>query len=208
MIIFFSYNLAALRTFLCVHTPVCHTLFTMILSSYHQFIWKSLQSSILYCHHKNTVQPLWKGQEFLTKIGKFGPFPYIILYKSCLFYPSCQATSFERPPSWVAFIEGFHCIHVFEVLSPQFCRYLVTLFDDNNSTSTVISHRTSIASVLRYWMILPQIRMSGSFSEEYNWRDLYKAKPCHNGICILFCWLCYVRHLHLEGTIHLIQFLI
>ena len=60
----------------------------------------------------NTVKPLWKGQECLTKVAKFCPFPCTILYKSCLFYPSWQATSFERPPSWVAFIEGFHCIPI------------------------------------------------------------------------------------------------
>ena len=60
--------------------------------------------------YEHTVEPLWKRQECLTKVAKFGPFPYNILYKSCLFYPSWQATSFERPPSWVAFIEGFHCI--------------------------------------------------------------------------------------------------
>ena len=57
----------------------------------------------------NTVEPLWKGQECLTKVAKLGPFPCTILYKSYLFYPSWQATSFERPASWVAFIEGFHC---------------------------------------------------------------------------------------------------
>ena len=51
-----------------------------------------------------TVEPLWKGQECLTK---FGPFPCTILYKSCLFYPSWQATSFERPP-----LEELHCIHI------------------------------------------------------------------------------------------------
>ena len=32
----------------------------------------------------NTVEPLWKGQEYLTKVAKFGLFPYTILYKSCL----------------------------------------------------------------------------------------------------------------------------
>ena len=63
-----------------------------------------------YCY---TVEPLWKGQESLTKVAKFGPFLCTILYKSCLFYPSWQATSFERPPSWVTFIEGFHCIYMF-----------------------------------------------------------------------------------------------
>ena len=58
----------------------------------------------------STVEPLWKGQECLTKVTNFGPFSCTILYKSCLFYPSWQATSFERPSSWAAFREGFHCI--------------------------------------------------------------------------------------------------
>ena len=66
--------------------------------------------SILYCCFQYTVEPLWKGQECLTKVAKFGSFLCTILYKSCLFSPSWQATSFERPPIWVAFIEGFHCI--------------------------------------------------------------------------------------------------
>ena len=57
-----------------------------------------------------TVEPLRKGQESLTKVANFGSFPCTILYKSCLFYPSWQATSFERPPSWLVFIERFHCI--------------------------------------------------------------------------------------------------
>ena len=56
------------------------------------------------------MEPLWEGQESLIKVAKFGQFPRTILYKSCLFYPSWQATSFERPPFWVAFVEGFHCI--------------------------------------------------------------------------------------------------
>ena len=53
--------------------------------------------------------PSGKGQGSLSKVAKFGLFPCTILYKSCLFYPCWQVTSFERPPSWVAFIEGFHC---------------------------------------------------------------------------------------------------
>ena len=57
-----------------------------------------------------TVEPLWKGQESLTKVAKFGQFQCTIFYKSCLFYLSWQATSFERPPFWLAFIKGFHCI--------------------------------------------------------------------------------------------------
>ena len=61
-------------------------------------------------YHTHTVEPLWKGQESLTKVAKFGQFQCTILYKSCLFYPSWQATSFERPSFWMAFIEGFHCI--------------------------------------------------------------------------------------------------
>ena len=60
-----------------------------------------------------TVEPLWKGQECLTKIAKFGPFPCAILYKSCLFYPSSQVTSFERPPSWLASIQGFQYISIY-----------------------------------------------------------------------------------------------
>ena len=64
---------------------------------------------------QNTEEPLWKGQECLTKVTKCGPFPCIILYKSCLFYPSWQATCFERPPSWVAFIEGFHCSALWDI---------------------------------------------------------------------------------------------
>ena len=59
-----------------------------------------------------TVEPLRKGQESLTKVAKFGPFRRTILYKSCLFYPSWQATSFERPSYWVAFLEGSHCISI------------------------------------------------------------------------------------------------
>ena len=59
-----------------------------------------------------TVKPFWKDQECLTKVVKLGSFWYIILYKSCLFYPSWQATSFERPPSCLAFTEGFHYISV------------------------------------------------------------------------------------------------
>ena len=39
-----------------------------------------------------TVEPLCKGQECLTKVVKFGPFPHTILYKSCLFYPFWNAT--------------------------------------------------------------------------------------------------------------------
>ena len=56
-----------------------------------------------------TEEPLWKGQECLPKVAKFGSFPCTILYKSCLIYPSWQATPFERPLTWVAFTEGFHC---------------------------------------------------------------------------------------------------
>ena len=76
--------------------------------------WNCIQNTAVI-----NVEPLWKGQECLTKVVKFGPFPCAILYKSCLFHPSWQATSFERPPSWVAFTEGFHC-----TLNSQFIRLL------------------------------------------------------------------------------------
>ena len=59
------------------------------------------------------MEPVWKGQDCLNKVAKFGPFPCTILYKSCLFYPSTQASSFERPPSWVAFITGFQYISIY-----------------------------------------------------------------------------------------------
>ena len=59
------------------------------------------------------LELLWKGQGCLTKVAKLCPFPCTSLYKSCLFYPSWQATSFERPPSWVILIiEGFRCIMI------------------------------------------------------------------------------------------------
>ena len=32
----------------------------------------------------NTVELLWQGQESLTKVSKFGPFPRTVLNKSCL----------------------------------------------------------------------------------------------------------------------------
>ena len=53
----------------------------------------------IHSRNANTVEPLWKGQECLTTVAKFGPVLCTILYKSYLFYPSWQATSFERPPS-------------------------------------------------------------------------------------------------------------
>ena len=78
-----------------------------------QFQARIATTALQFNHKLYTVGPFWKGQESLTKVAKFGPFPCTILYKTCLFYPSWQATSFERPPSWVAFIEGFHCISHF-----------------------------------------------------------------------------------------------
>ena len=59
---------------------------------------------IVFNSNSNTVEPLWKGWESLTKVAKFGPFPRTILYKTCLFYPLMKATTFDRPPSRVAFI--------------------------------------------------------------------------------------------------------
>ena len=35
-------------------------------------------------------------------------------------------------------------INVFQVCSQQFCRYIVTLFDENAAPSTMVSHRTSL----------------------------------------------------------------
>ena len=92
-------------------------------------IFFTLETMVKYCvsngkRRCTTVEPLWKGQESLTKVAKFGPFRRIILYKSCLFCPSWQATSFERPPNWVAFIKGFHSItHRVEKVDTVRCRY-------------------------------------------------------------------------------------
>ena len=84
-----------------------------------------------------TVETLWKAYVCLTKVAKFGPFSCTILYKSCLSNPSWQATSSEKPPSWVTFVEGFHCIvtgtseHVFR-LTPICIRNLTLIGSDND----------------------------------------------------------------------------
>ena len=68
------------------------------------FLWCYVQYRVIFDHDisrvLSTVEPLWRGQESLIKVLKFGTFSRTILYKSCLFYASWQATSFERPPSW------------------------------------------------------------------------------------------------------------
>ena len=74
--------------------------------------------------NNHTVEPLLKGQECLTKVAELGQFPCTSLYKSCLFYPSWQATSFERPPSWMAFLEGFHCICIIVIKRNRTSRLL------------------------------------------------------------------------------------
>ena len=84
---------------------------------------KTVQCS---CRSKCNGTP-WKGQECLTKVAKLGPFPCTILYKSCLFYPSWQATSFETPPSWVAFVERFHC-------SKLYCEESIQKYLTNQNT--------------------------------------------------------------------------
>ena len=56
------------------------------------------------CTNKIQWNPSGKARNVSLKFVKFGPIPCPILYKSSLFYPSWQATSFERPPSRVAFI--------------------------------------------------------------------------------------------------------
>ena len=54
--------------------------------------------------------PSGKARNVSLKLQYFGTFPCTILYKSCLFYHSWHVTSFEKWPSRVAFIEGFHCM--------------------------------------------------------------------------------------------------
>ena len=81
---------------------------TQSLNSIHTII-----SEVLFCTHRFKPRVQWnpsgKDQERLTKVAKFDTFPCTIVYKSYIFYSSWQATSFERPPSWVAFIYGLHC---------------------------------------------------------------------------------------------------
>ena len=54
-------------------------------------------------------------------------------------------------------------LNVFDVRSTQFSNYMMSLFDAQMTPSTIISHRTSIASVLRHWRYDPatdpQIRL-------------------------------------------------
>ena len=45
-----------------------------------------------------TMEPLWRGQECLTKVAKFDPYSGTILYKSCFFTPH------DRPP----LLKGHH----------------------------------------------------------------------------------------------------
>ena len=58
---------------------------------------------------------------------------------------------------WVKFVEWCRRknLNVFNVRSAQFSRYMIFLFDEQLSPSTIISHRTSIASVLRHWKYDP-----------------------------------------------------
>ena len=104
--------------------------------------WCVCLLSSLYVRHGyraesgTTVEPLWKGQECIRQVGKFGPFSIPILYISCLFYSSWQATSFERPPSWVAFIEGFQCI-----LMAEWKSAVAPVRQQWSYCSLVLSHR-------------------------------------------------------------------
>ena len=131
----------------------------------------------LTMNYDNTVEPLWKGQESLTEVAKFGQFPCTILYKSCLLYPSWQATSFERPPFWVAFIEGFHCITTTKQSTIKTCAYFMGYTCDRDSW-------TRKTKIFNPW-------------ENVNYRNfLYHSKisfSIHNKIFFIlvvgYCWL-------------------
>ena len=84
----------------------------------------------LHIFPERAVELLWKGQVSRTKFAQF-PCPCTILYKSCLFYPSWQATSFERPPSWVAFIERFNCAKYIPI-SQNICAVLALILQIKN----------------------------------------------------------------------------
>ena len=63
-----------------------------------------MQSLILAIGH--TVEPLWKSQECLTKVAKFGPFPCTILYNSCFILPLMTGHLFWKATILVGLYRG------------------------------------------------------------------------------------------------------
>ena len=92
-------------------TPRCHPV------TYCWGIWNIVLAIQGHLSLTYNGTPLERPGNYHFKVTKFGPFPRTIFHKSCLFYPSWQATSFERPPSWVAFIEGFHTTKMRRLIS-------------------------------------------------------------------------------------------
>ena len=66
-----------------------------------------------YIHLDIQWNPSGKARKVSLKLQNLVRFHAPFFTNYVLFYPSWQATSFERPPSWVAFIEGFHFIHIY-----------------------------------------------------------------------------------------------
>ena len=131
-------------------------------------------------HALHTAEPLWKGQECLIKVAKFGPFPCTILYKSCLFYPSWQATSFERPPFWMAFVEGFHCMYTQCSLRNQWCKggsinWKGIVLDVKGTLGIHLLNHDDVIKwkhFPRYWLFVREIqRPAVNYPHKGQWRE-------------------------------------
>ena len=126
----------------------------------------------------HTVEPLWKCQGCPTKVAKYGPFPCIILYKSYLLYHLWQATSFERPPFWVAFVEGFHCIH--EVPSHLQCKFYhkfpinLDLFPESPWKVFIFDPSEFLGTVLLCWLVVRLCMLPAS--SYYDLRIIHKIE--------------------------------
>ena len=128
------------------------------------------------------MEPLWKGQGSLTKVAKFCPFPCTILYKSCLFYPLWQATSFERPRSWVAFIHVYRGVPLYIILwkictgTGNACT-LLQLTDmclwtqDSNfrSHAHMLRYQLSVATLVHWWVAALCSWPFGNTNAQYLW---------------------------------------
>ena len=77
--------------------------------------------------------------------------------------------------------------HVFRVQSHHFSTYMMHLFRDGLLLSTIISHRTSVASVLRHWVYDlaadPHIKL---LVRAFGWKVWCNAESCPSGIFIWF----------------------
>ena len=87
--------------------------------------------------------------------------------------------------------------HVFRVRSHHFSTYMMHLFRDGLLPSMIISHHTSVASVLHHWVTIRQPTRTSSYSSElFGWNVQCNVESCPNGTCILCFWHWWDRHSH------------